>query len=57
MLITGIILVILQVVVTLGAIMGGSNPFTGGIADLLGYFAIGIIGIILIIVAKRKNKQ
>lgn len=56
--IAGIILIVLQVVGIIGALIGGRNPFSGGFFETLGYFLIGITGVILLIVARiRKKKQ
>ena len=53
--IAGIVLICLQALAVFGAIVGGGLPT--GIAELLGFFAAGIIGIILLIVAKKKEKK
>ena len=46
----GIILIILQILAIIGGgIPGGSLPF------LIGYFAPGIIGVILLIVSRKKQ--
>lgn len=57
MIITGIILIALQVFVSTSSfLLGGKNPFEHGFAGAIGYFLIGIIGIVLIIVGcRRKN--
>lgn len=58
----GIVLIVLQVLAVLGGTASGNAPFLniGGAADifkLLGYFAPGIIGVILMIRAGRKEKS
>ena len=60
--IAGIILIVIQIIATvggiIGAVAGGTNPFAGGFWGLLGYFAFGIIGVILLIIHhNRKNKK
>lgn len=56
MIITGIILIALQILAIASSLIGGNNPFQQGIAGTLGYFLIGIIGIVLIIIGcRRKN--
>lgn len=57
----GIVLIVLQVFAALGGIASGNAPFLniGGAADifkLLGYFAPGIIGVVLIVKAGKKEK-
>nr|WP_177297972.1 zinc ribbon domain-containing protein [uncultured Blautia sp.] len=57
----GIVLIVLQVFAALGGIASGNAPFLniGGAADifkLLGYFAPGIIGVILTVKAGKKEK-
>ena len=56
--IAGIILIILQIIAVIGSFIGGRNPFTVGIPELIGFFLIGIIGVILLIVYYvKKNKK
>ncbi|MBE6784929.1 MAG: hypothetical protein E7538_01665 [Ruminococcaceae bacterium] len=56
----GIILIVLQVIALVGGIAGGSlslTPNALGIAELLGFCLPGIIGVILLIKAKKNNKE
>lgn len=53
----GIALIIIQVISLIPAIATGDNIFGYGLANLLGRFLFGIVGIILIIVAKKKSKN
>ena len=55
--IAGIILIVLQVVVTLTSLVAGGNPFAGGLFGTIGYFLCGIIGVILLIVYHKRNKN
>ena len=56
MIITGIILIALQILAIASSLIGGNNPFQQGIAGTLGYFLIGFIGVVLIIIGcRRKN--
>lgn len=56
--VAGIILIVLQLIVTIVSIIAGDNPFNDGICEIIGYFLVGIIGIILLIVDyRRKEKQ
>ena len=56
--IAGIILIVLQVVAVIGSFIGGRNPFKGGIPELIGFFLLGIIGVILLIAYYiKKNKK
>lgn len=67
--IAAIVLFVLQALGILGGIVGGSSPilefFSGiaagtfsipGLAELIGYFSPTIIGIILLVVAKKRGK-
>ena len=47
--VAGAVLLILQVMSMAGTMMEGTNPFEEGFAYLIGYFAIGIIGVILLV--------
>lgn len=56
MIITGIILIALQILAIASSLIGGNTPFQQGIAGTLGYFLIGFIGVVLIIIGcRRKN--
>lgn len=57
MFVTGIILVIIQVIGIISSFIGGKNPFQGGVTHFLGYFLFGIIGIVLIVVSKKREKN
>ena len=52
----GMFLIILQIIAIISRIVQKGSFFNGGILELIGYFSFGIIGIILIITSKRKNK-
>lgn len=55
----GIVLIILQVLALIISFITGSNPFEGRtFANILGYLAIGIVGLILVIIGcSRKHKN
>ena len=53
--IAGIILIVIQCLATTGSLIGGNNPFRGGFLYSLGFFALGIIGIILLIIYLYRN--
>ena len=53
----GIILIIIQCISLFPAIITGDNIFSYGFANLLGRFAFGIAGVILLIVANKKKKD
>ena len=54
---TGIILIVLQIVSFVPTLVRGDNIFANGIFNLIGRLSFGIVGIILLIIAeKRKNK-
>ena len=54
----GIILIILQIVSFVPAIVTGDNIFSRGFFNLIGRLSFGIVGIILLIISKkRKNKK
>ena len=56
--IAGIMLIILQVLAVIGSFIGGRNPFRAGFLQLIGFFLLGIIGVILLIVYYvKKNKK
>lgn len=55
--IAGIVLIVLQALVVLGSLIGGKNPFAGGIFEIIGYFLVGIIGVILLVIGIKKNKK
>ena len=56
--VAGIILIVLQVIAFIGSFIGGRNPFTAGIPEMIGFFLIGIIGVILLIsYFIKKNKK
>lgn len=52
----GIILIILQVISFIPAIVSGDNIFANGFVNLLGRCALGIVGVILFVVANKRNK-
>ncbi len=55
----GFVLIILQVLAMIVPFMTGNNPFEGRtFANILGYLAIGIVGLILVIIGySRKLKN
>ena len=53
--IAGIVLIILQVVSLIPALVSGEAVFVGGIPNLLGRFAFGIIGVILLVIAHKRG--
>ena len=58
----GIVLICLQVLGVIGGIANGSlesmlSAGAGGIAQLIGFFLPGIIGVILLVRAKKKAEQ
>lgn len=53
----GIILIILQLVSFIVPILRGDNIFANGLANLLGRCALGIVGVVLLIVANKRNKN
>lgn len=55
MIATGVVFVVLQILAVGSSFLSGKNPFERGVADGLGYFLIGIIGVILIIVGYRRK--
>lgn len=57
MLIAGIVLIILQCLGVASAFIGGRNPFNAHPVELLGYFLVGIIGVILIICHYVRKKK
>ena len=52
----GIILLIFQAISLIPAIATGDNIFAYGIANLIGRFAFGIVGAILLIKSNKKKK-
>ncbi len=52
--IIGWVLIVAQCLGILGNLMGGNFEFTG-IANALGYFSYGIVGIILLIIGYSQN--
>jgi len=55
--IAGVLLLVLQVVSLIPSLASGDNIFENGIPNLLGRFIFAIIGVILLIIAKKKNKD
>ena len=56
--VAGIMLIVLQIVAVIGSFIGGRNPFKTGLIELIGFFLMGIIGIILLIAYYiKKNKK
>ena len=53
----GIILIIAQLISFIPSMVTGENPFAGGIPYLIGRFSFLIIGVILLIIAKKKGKN
>ena len=56
----GIILIVLQVVALFGGFVGGSISMPSdfyGVGEFLGFCLPGIIGIVLLIKSKKKEKQ
>lgn len=53
--IAGIILIVLEVIALFGSISSGAFA-TMGIIEMIGFFLPAIIGIILIVVAKRREQ-
>ena len=53
--IAGIILIIIQLISFIPAIILGDNIFAYGLANLIGRCAIGIVGVILLIIASNKK--
>lgn len=53
----GVILIILQLVSFIAPLIRGDNIFGNGFANLLGRCAFGIAGVILLIVANKRNKN
>lgn len=55
----GIILVVLQIIAILGGIVNGSitNLFTGNIPYLIGYFFPGILGVVFLAAAKKRQEK
>lgn len=53
----GIVLLILQAVSLLTPLIRGDAIFTGSFANLIGRFIFGIVGIILIAIANRRDNQ
>jgi len=55
--IAGIILIILQIISLIPSIAAGDNIFSHGFANLLGRFLIGIVGVILLVIAYKREKN
>ena len=56
--ITGIVLIVLQLISLIPSLAMGENIFQYGFPNLLGRFALGIIGIILLVISlKKKNDK
>ena len=54
--IAGIVLLVLQVFSLIGSIAGGVPLYNGSIANLIGRFLFGIVGVILLLIAARKSE-
>ena len=55
--IAGIVLIVLQCLGVIGGIIVGRNPFAGGIAEAVGYFLFGIVGVILLVADHMRKKK
>lgn len=56
--ITGIVLIVLQLISLIPSLATGENIFQYGFPNLFGRFALGIIGIILLVISlKKKNDK
>lgn len=55
--ITGIVLIVLQFISLIPALIAGDNFFANGLANVIGRFSFGIVGLILLIIANKKNKE
>ena len=55
--IAGIILIILQIISLIPSIAAGDNIFSHGFANLLGRFLIGIVGVILLVIAHKRERN
>lgn len=55
--VAGIILIILQVASFIPALASGENIFANGFANLIGRCLLGIVGVILLIIAHKRNKK
>jgi hypothetical protein len=53
----GIALIIVQMISLIPAIAMGDNIFAYGLPNLIGRFAFGIAGVILLAVGSKKNKR
>ena len=53
--IVGIILLALQAISLFPALISGDNIFLGGIPNLIGRLIFGIVGVILLIIAHKKE--
>ena len=53
----GVILIILQLASFITAMIRGDSIFGNGFANLLGRCVFGIVGIILIVSANKRNKE
>ncbi|MGN1195801.1 MAG: hypothetical protein ACI4SB_09980 [Acutalibacteraceae bacterium] len=53
--VAGIILIVIQVIALFGSIASGAFA-TMGIVEMIGFFIPSIIGIILIVAAKKREK-
>jgi len=54
--IAGIILLIVQALSLIPALVAGDNIFSYGFANLLGRLSFGIVGVILLIIARKRGK-
>lgn len=55
--IAGIVLIILQFISLIPSLAAGDNIFSHGFANLLGRFLIGIVGVILLVIACKREKK
>ena len=55
--VAGIILIILQVASFIPVLASGENIFANGFANLIGRCLLGIVGVILLIIAHKRNKK
>lgn len=56
MIISGVILIFLQILSLIAPITTGRPIFNGNIFELIGYFSFSIIGIILLVIGIRRKK-